>query len=608
MEDTDASEGQEYELTVGYWKARLEEYNKWSEQWRKEAEAAERVYFQENKGTARPDLDDKAKYNILFSNTETLRPALYNRVPKVEVERIVRDERSGVGRTASIILERDTQRQMADNGLDSAAKAAVLDYLLSGRGSAWVSYEDEREVVEQPITDDMGMPIIDPATFTPITQPVEVIAEQKTRVDFVRWDDFAYAPSREWDAVWWAGRRLFMGKDEVKELAGEEVANEVCNRREEGVSANSSDSAKNKLEVWEVWNKRDKRRYYFTDTYPEFLAVQDVPVNIKGFFPCPKPLMGIRLTKDFLPKPEYQFYKITAERLNQVMMAINQILPAIAVRGTYDKSIPELANIFSKPGFANITPVDNFAGLRDKGGLGAALDLVDITVYVNAVQQLFQAKEQLTSIIYEITGIGDIIRGQGVASETATAQQIKGQWAALRIRNRQTDVQEFIRDIVRIAGEMIAELFEPARLVEMAGDLGDDQIYAEEAVSLLRDDTARTYRITIETDSTLEPDSESDKQRRTEFLRAVTEFMASVAPIVQAAPQSAGLMGELLKFGVRGFRVGRQLEQSIDQYVAQSQQMAQQAMMPVPAPMQPQGGVIEQGIPSTLPPEAGLGL
>jgi hypothetical protein len=66
--------------------------------------------------------------------------------------------------------------------------------------------------------------------------------------------------------------------------------------------------------------------------------------------------------------------------------------------------------------------------------------------------------------IYEVTGISDIVRGASKANETATAQQIKGQWAGLRISTRQKRFADFARDLIRLKAEVIAERFDPQTL------------------------------------------------------------------------------------------------------------------------------------------------
>ena len=70
----------------------------------------------------------------------------------------------------------------------------------------------------------------------------------------------------------------------------------------------------------------------------------------------------------------------------------------------------------------------------------------------------------------------------------------------------------------------------------------------------------------IEVDSTIFGDAAQEKADRTEFLTAVTTFMEKAFQIGQMVPEAAPLMGKFLQFGVRGFRVGRDLETSIEDF------------------------------------------
>ncbi|MGO8506872.1 hypothetical protein AB9F35_37160, partial [Rhizobium leguminosarum] len=54
-------------------------------------------------------------------------------------------------------------------------------------------------------------------------------------------------------------------------------------------------------------------------------------------------------------------------------------------------------------------------------------------------------------------------------SETATAQRIKSQWGSIRISDRQSELARFARDIIRLAGEIICEQFQPETLMLVSG-------------------------------------------------------------------------------------------------------------------------------------------
>jgi hypothetical protein len=80
-----------------------------------------------------------------------------------------------------------------------------------------------------------------------------------------------------------------------------------------------------------------------------------------------------------------------------------------------------------------------------------------------------ETRKQLIEDVYQITGISDIVRGESDPRETATAQNVKSQWGSIRIRDRQTEMQRFARDLASIMGEIIADKFQPETLMEMTG-------------------------------------------------------------------------------------------------------------------------------------------
>jgi hypothetical protein len=106
----------------------------------------------------------------------------------------------------------------------------------------------------------------------------------------------------------------------------------------------------------------------------------------------------------------------------------------------------------------------------------------------------------------------------------------------------------------------------------------------EAAVKLLRDDKLRGFRIDIETDSTIDPDPESEKQARVEFLTASSQFLHQSLEVGMTAPQLRPLLGKMLLFGVRGFRAGRELETAFEETLDALEREAKQPKHPQPSP------------------------
>jgi hypothetical protein len=98
-----------------------------------------------------------------------------------------------------------------------------------------------------------------------------------------------------------------------------------------------------------------------------------------------------------------------------------------------------------------------------------------------------------------------------------------------------------------------------------------------EAVNLLKSDKMRTFRIDIETDATVAPDQQKEKESRVEFLTAVSPFIEKATMVGMQAPQMVPLLMKMLEFGVRGFRTGRTLEAAIEETIQLSEQMQEQA-------------------------------
>jgi len=186
-------------------------------------------------------------------------------------------------------------------------------------------------------------------------------------------------------------------------------------------------------------------------------------------------------------------------------------------------------------------------------------------------------REVIKRDLYEVTGISDVIRGASKASETLGAQQMKAQFASLRLSERKANVERFARDVLRLKAEVMAEQFSPETLAEisgyaeMPGNATDPEAMPrfQAAVDLLRNQKLRAFRIDVETDSTVLPDRQQEQQETVAFLQAVTPFMEKMYAAIQSMPTGAPLFRELLMMGVRSFRKGRPVEAAFEQALNQ---------------------------------------
>jgi hypothetical protein len=506
------------------------------------------------------------RFNILWSNIQTMMPALYGKTPRAEVSRRWKDS-DPVGRTASVIIERCLQYEIDKGDFDASMRLAILDRLLPGRGTVWVRFEEKE--LAQPVD---ALPGEEGGEAQ--VMPNAPYKYECTPVDYVFWKDVRYSPARCWDEVTWIARRVYMSQEDGIKRFGEDfkqvpLTHEPVGLDEmEKMGVEGLDDMK-KAVVWEIWSKTTKQVFWVSEGYSKTLDIKDDPLGLDSFWPCPKPLFATQTTETLVPIPDYSLYQDQAEEIDMLTNRIAKLVEAVKVVGVYDASQQSVQRMLSEGVDNQLISVDTWAAFAEKGGLKGVVDFMPLDSVLQALRECYAAREQAKQVVYEITGISDIIRGSTIASETAAAQQIKSQYASLRIKPRQTEVAQFASEVLRIKAQIMCDFYAPQTLVEMSGIMGTmDAQYAEQAIMLLKSEPARGFRIEVASDSLVEMDEATEKQSRIEFLGAVGQFMDRALPVTQQVPELAPLMGEMLMFGVRAFKGGRMMESAFDEAMA----------------------------------------
>lgn len=518
--------------------------------------------------------NETAKFNILWSNVQTLIPAVYSKLPKADVSRRFGDS-DPVSRVAGMLLERAIDFEVEHYpDFRATMKHAVEDRFLGGRGVAWARYEPH--VRTQDIPED-GLEITSTIEDGEEREVPEEIEYECAPVDYVHWRDFGHSQARTWDEVTCVWRWVFMGYDALVERFGEEKAKLIpLDQGPEPLNAyNESKKSQNRAKICELWDKETLKVYWFSKSLPNIIDERDDPLGLEGFFPCPKPLYATTTSDNLIPVPDFTLYQDQAMELDILSDRIDGLVKSLRVRGVYDASQPALQRLLTEGDNNSLIPVDKWMAFGEKGGLKGAIDLLPIDTLAAALNQCYQARSDIKAQIYEITGISDIIRGASYASETATAQQIKGQYAGLRLRAMQEDVALFASELIRLKAQIMCAKFQPQTILAYAaaGQMQPtDQQLIPQALQLLRDKPLRNFRVEVAADTLVQLDEQQMKQDRMEFLQAFGGFVQQAMPVVQASPQMAPMMMEIMKFGVGAFKQAKQLEGVLDQALQQYQQ------------------------------------
>lgn len=571
---------------VKRWILELKLADKREEDWRKKAEKVWNRYRQKDA--------KKNSFNILWANTETLRPAVYNTNPKPDVRRRYKDA-DPIGKVVSEVLGRGLEYAIDTGNLDQVLRSCVLDMLLPGRAVAWVRYvpslaqvgADETTHVEANETHDAGGEALEGDT--------EELEWEQVALEHVQWDDYRQGVGKTDNEVCWKARKHKLTRTALEEKFGEigskvpldTADDEDVQREQDKTIADAFKTA----DVWEIWHKDDAEVLFIAPSYKEapLLTLPD-PLNLQGFFPTPKPLMAIEDSSSTVPVPLYELYREQAEELDRVSERVNTLVKGLKFRGIYDSTLSELSELMRGQD-NDLIPAANVTALIERGGLEKAIWFMPIEQAAMVLKELYVQREQTKAVIYEITGISDILRGSTNASETATAQQIKSQWGSNRLKRMQSDVARFARDLIRIMAEIMGERFQPETLQTMTGiQLPTDEQKAmaiqqgqqlplptwSEVMQVLRDDKQRTFKVDVETDSTVAASIETDMAGLKDILAGITQLVQGLGPAVQIGALPVEALKEIILTVVRRSKMGNAVEDALDKIKQPEPQQADQ--------------------------------
>jgi hypothetical protein len=552
------------------------------------------------KDDSRYDRNPNARFNILWSNVQTIQPAIFARLPRPDVSRRFRDN-DPIGRVASMMLERALEFELEHYGdYKSAMNNSVLDRLLGGRGVAWVRYEPHIVGEEADMADgapDDGFSVTEDTDEAETPEGMENENPERIEyeccpVDYVHWKDFGHTVARTWEEVTAVWRKVYMSRPALVERFGEELGYKIPldTKPDDLKQSYKSDDGVYEALIYEIWDKETGKVLWISKSLGKILDERDDPLQLENFWPCPKPLYSTLTTDSLEPIPDFVIYQDQARELDVLCDRIDGLINALKVRGVYDASASELQRLFSEGENNTMIPVSNWMAFAEKQGMKGAIDLVDLAPFANALMSCYQAMEQVKGQIYELMGIADIQRGQTDPNETLGAQIIKSNNAAGRLKTQQHAVVDFATSLLCIKAQIICNHFTDETLVQISGAMQlspQDQQLIPQAIALLRNEASKNFRIEVTSDSMIYQDEQQEKADRMAFLSAVGGFIQQAVPMVQQAPELAPMALEMLKFGVTAFKAGKQLEGIIDETADKLRDAAKAAEgQPKPMPVE----------------------
>jgi hypothetical protein len=274
---------------VKYWLGEIAAAGKREKDFRKEGKRILEIYSGKKK--------DSIPFNILYSNTETLMPALYSAQPRPVVQRRFKDA-DPLGKASSMAgqrlagIRRGHKQRGIQLSFDDVMADAVLDALLPGRGAS-----------REPATTLTSWGL----------RTARYVKSELVCFDSLKWDRCDSRLREEVEArVPWLAFEHDVTVEEAERLFGKAKADKLQFSTEKRTpprtgkttttTTDKTDEDIKVAKVWEIWVREGKKVLLrLPELYRGPISRKTTdPLGLTGFFPLPEPLRFLRKANDLL--------------------------------------------------------------------------------------------------------------------------------------------------------------------------------------------------------------------------------------------------------------------------------------------------------------------
>lgn len=610
VDDEDDKPGED--KSSGRWLAEIEQAEHDFKDWQAKADNIDKLYANLNDLAA---IGRDRQFQMFWANIQVLGPSIYSRPPIPVVVPRFKDQKP-VPRVASELLERSTAVGFDIQNIDGVMRLVRDDLTIVARGCAWVRYE----------------------TGEGRKKGQRVCIEFADRKDFLHgaariWEEVDWVAKRSWLDEEAMETRFKKASGEAYKQASYEVRKDKDGRNEYCKKAGVWEiwcKSENKV-IWvtpgvDVVLDQDEPHLDLEDFFPcprpAYSTVQRrslVPVpdmlfykdqleeineltgrigalsdalQVRGFYPAGAGELGdaietaIKSTMNnqvLVPISNWSLLGGAAAKDTIVWLPIDQVATTIVQLVELRKQL--IADVYEITGLSDIMRGSTEASetataqqlksqygsvrIKDRQNELArfARDLVRISAEIMA--ENFTSKSLLEMSQLDIETDADI-----KAKIKPLEEQIRAIIAQVEQAKANPQIQQQAQANPEQAQQMLQQAQQQAQALKAQIDELNEVATVEKVMKLLRDQKTRPYVLDIETDSTIAPDENAQKQRAAEFVTAVGGYMGQAIPLVQAVPQSAKLVAETLKYVASQFRAGRQLEGVIEEFADEMEKMA----------------------------------
>jgi hypothetical protein len=590
-----------------WWKSQITSATERRKKFIEYAEESIRVYNAQKQVGMLNDVE--RRLNVWWYVNNTLLPAYFSSTPKAEVN--LRKRTGGIAaELGSVILERNLQYAMDVNfDFDTVGYNAAIQLLLTGQSVLWARYVPKFETVLQEITlikdpsgaliDAEGMPFTGdaqelkegPGGIMLASLEVEQKVDERAVLELIQYSDYLCSDGRNEQEIEWQGRRAFLDKTEAEEKFGKDIAKTLKYDSYPEVIKNDiarkDDKFEGKAEIYEIWCEATGKVYFIQQGREKSLIeVSEPHTRFDKFYPC----TVIRQSTDpdsVVPVSDYAHVKDQILEVERLTTRIHAVTQAIRTNQLYDATLGnQVEQLYS--GDLKVIPVTNWPSYKQRGGLAAGIESLNIEPYINALNVLQGARQSALQQLYETLKVSDLLRGTSEQYKSATANRLENQWSSLGLIVRQNMFAKFISDGISNLGAIICQHFDEERIFEIGDADGviEPVLYIpppppaqegapppvmptkeelgmmmkQQIMGILRDPKLRCYRVQIASDSMVAIDQAQQQQEATNIMQTAGAFFDQMRGLIDQYPPLAEFSIALFQNIVKRFKGAKEVD------------------------------------------------
>src|SRR5690349_2784112 len=232
-------------------------------------------------------------------------------------------------------------------------KHSLDDFRLYDFGQARIRYDIDTEAIPDAEPDEDG-------------EVPEKTTDERLETDYVHRTMFLWsAGARTWEEVRWVAFGTEQSRRSLVKRFGEETGMRIPlnSKRSEGGQGRSKENDGRPAEpwaravIWEIWDKETKRVFWWSAGMPVTLDDEEDPLELKDFWPCPRPMLFNATTDAYIPRPDYMLAEDHYQKLDRLLTRINLLERAIAVRGVYDGKNEAIKKLLKEAAANELVPL-----------------------------------------------------------------------------------------------------------------------------------------------------------------------------------------------------------------------------------------------------------